>query len=62
MKLYWEMIAFDSQWAKFLRARYMRKMVPAPSHIHSSICPGLKQHIVTVLNNSSWQVGDGEKN
>lgn len=47
-KLSWGFIAFDSQWARFFRSRFIRQRTPISCYIQSSIWPGIKSYIQTV--------------
>lgn len=59
-KLGWEFISSDSQWARFFRSRFIRQRTPISYYIQSSIWPGIKSCIQTVLANVSWQLGYGK--
>jgi len=61
LKLCWDITQSDLQWATFLRSRVLRNTKPISHHISSSIWCSAKHKLPTILNNSSWQLGNGEK-
>ena len=60
LRLCWEILQSDLQWAAFLRSRVMRNNTPISHHISSSIWCSAKHKFPTILNNSTWQIGNGE--
>ena len=60
LKLCWEVIQSDLPWASFVRSRVMRKKKPIVHHISSSVWSSAKHKLPSILNNSTWQLGDGE--
>jgi ribonuclease HI len=61
LQLAWKLISEDSQWAVLLRSRYFSKGQPIQHYFKSSVWCGIKPQIATVMANSVWVVGTGEK-
>ena len=61
LQLAWKLVSEDSQWSILLRSRYFSKGKPIQHYFKSSIWYGVKPHIATVIANSLWVVGTGEK-
>lgn len=61
LKLCWDLLSEDSQWAIFLRARYFNNNTLVRNHLNSAIWPGIKGYVDVVKENMSWQLGDGSK-
>lgn len=59
LKLCWDMVSSRSQWACFLKARYLKDSLPVKHYLTSSIWPGLKTCYHMVTDNVAWQLGDG---
>jgi len=59
LKLCWELIHSNYQWAHFLKSRVMKMKKPISYHVLSSIWSGIKHKYSEVLLNSSWNLGDG---
>lgn len=59
LKLCWELIVSDKQWANLLRARVFSNGVFITQHISSSIWAALKDFTSLVLRNCKWIIGDG---
>lgn len=59
LKLSWEMMASDKEWAVFLRSRFTHANKPVVKYVKSTIWPGIKINMHTVLSSSVWQLGDG---
>lgn len=62
LKLCWELVSSNRQWAVLIRARVYIKGSYIIHYISSSIWSGLKTHFKTVLANSRWLIGDGMMN
>ena len=61
LKLCWEMLDSDRQWATFLRSRVLRGNKFIGYHIFSSVWSGIKAQAYHVLNSFRWLLGDGHK-
>lgn len=61
LKLCWNLFSSSNQWSVLLRARVLRNRTVINHHISSFIWPGLKPYVTTVLNNSSWLIGNGSE-
>ncbi|CAI8592772.1 unnamed protein product [Vicia faba] len=59
LKLCWELLTSDRQWANFLRLRVMRNKIPIKYHIFSSIWLGIKNQFQKIVDNSTWNLGQG---
>jgi len=62
LKLAWDLMAKDSQWSILFKHRYFSNGKPLTRYFKSAIWSGIKDQIGTVLENSLWIVGTGEKN
>lgn len=60
LKLGWDLIASQCQWANFLKARFFSNGSPRLHHFSSSIWLALKRIIPILKDNSAWQLGDGQ--
>ncbi|CAJ2651412.1 unnamed protein product [Trifolium pratense] len=60
LKLCWELMQSDMQWAKFLRFRVLNGTKPISYHIFSSVWSSVKHKLTEIISNSSWQLGNGE--
>jgi hypothetical protein len=60
LKLCWELLNSDMQWAKFLRFRVLNGTKPISYHIFSSVWSSVKHKLPEIYSNSSWQLGNGE--
>ena len=60
LKLCWEIVQSDLPWAFFVRSRVLRNKKPISYHISSSIWSSAKHKVPTILNNSSWLLGNEE--
>ena len=58
LKLCWELIHSNYQWAQFLRSRVLKKKKPISYHLFSSVWSGIKHKYLEVLLNSAWNLGD----
>jgi len=61
LQLAWKLVSEDSQWTILLCSRYFSNGRPIQDYFKSSIWCGIKPHIATVIANSLWVVGTGEK-
>ena len=61
LKLSWDLIAKDSQWASLFKSRFFSHGQPCARYFKSSVWSGIKEHINTVLLNSIWVVGTGDR-
>lgn len=59
LRLCWELMSSQNQWADLLTARVFKNDSQISYHICSSIWSGLKDKVSTVLDNMIWQVGSG---
>jgi len=60
LKLSWNLLATDSQWAALMKRRFFINGKPLRHYIKSSVWYGVKIQIDTVLANSLWIVGSGD--
>lgn len=58
LKLCWQLVSSNKQWAVLLKARALVNNQPIQHHLTSSVWAGLKLYINTVLANCRWHVGD----
>jgi hypothetical protein len=61
LKLSWDLLAEDNQWSNLLKRRYFSYGQPSKRYFKSSVWSGIKAHIGTVLMNSVWIVGTGDR-
>jgi hypothetical protein len=61
LKLFWELLNSDNQWAIFLRSRVMRGTAFIKHHIFSSLWSGIKSQIHHIMDNTCWLLGNGTK-
>jgi len=59
LKCCWNLFNSIEQWATLLRSRVSRGSRCIVHHIFSSICSSIKPEFHTILNNSSWLIGNG---
>jgi ribonuclease HI len=59
LKLCWELIKSDKQWATTLRTRFFRNSIPISHAVSSSIWSSLKGYLPLLQDHSIWRVGDG---
>lgn len=59
LKLCWDFLSVNSDWACFLRARFLKNGFPVQHYVKSSLWPGLKRCMASVSENVAWQLGDG---
>jgi len=60
LKLAWNLLATNSQWAALLKQRFFSNRKPVDHYFKSSIWLGIKIHIGAVISNSLWILGTGE--
>lgn len=60
LKLCWELLNSEEQWAEVLRSRVIRGNACIQHHIYSSIWSGIKNEFNIVKENTSWVIGDGK--
>ena len=61
LKLCWDMLHSNEQWASLIRSRAIRGKSCISHHIYSSIWSGIKGEYQVIMNNSNWLLGDGQK-
>jgi hypothetical protein len=60
LKLCWNILNSDTSWAKLLRDRVLRNRRTIQHHIYSSIWSSAKDEFQTIMDNTSWLLGDGK--
>ncbi|GAU40165.1 hypothetical protein TSUD_292700 [Trifolium subterraneum] len=60
LKLCWELMHSNLQWAQLLKSRVFKKSKPVSYHVSSSIWSGIKHKFPDISLNCSWQIGNGE--
>ena len=60
LKNCWEIMHSDLQWASLIRSRVLRGGQPVNHHISSSVWSSAKHKFITLMENISWQIGDGQ--
>ncbi|WJX17562.1 hypothetical protein P8452_07464 [Trifolium repens] len=60
LKLCWNILNSDTSWAKLLRDRVLRNKRTIQHHIYSSIWSSAKDEFQTIMDNTSWLLGDGK--
>jgi hypothetical protein len=60
LKLYWELLQSNLQWAQFLTSRVIHGSKPISYHVYSSIWSIIKHKFVEVSEQATWQLGTGE--
>lgn len=61
LKISWEVLGSNDSWASFMRARYLKLNKPIHYHLRSSIWPGIKNYMNTIISNSACVLGEGGK-
>jgi len=61
LKLSWDLLAKDSQWSTFFKRRYFSNGQPLTHYFKSSVWPGIKILIGTIMANAIWVVGTRER-
>lgn len=54
LKLGWDFYSSTEQWASFFKSIFLQDNWPTNAYNKYSIWPGLKRHLPTILENSSW--------
>ena len=60
LKICWDLMQSNEQWAEVLRSRVIRDSSCIQHHIFSSIWSGAKVEFWNILDNTNWLVGDGQ--
>ncbi|MCH91212.1 RNA-directed DNA polymerase (Reverse transcriptase), partial [Trifolium medium] len=60
LKLCWDLMHSDEDWAKILRFRVLRKGKAINHHVYSSIWSSVKNEVQVIYDNSCWKVGNGQ--
>jgi len=60
LRLSWRCYAHESQWAHLFQKRFFLASKPLLFHFSSSVWPGIRKHMDTIIGNSMWVVGRGE--
>jgi hypothetical protein len=60
LKLCWELLQSNLQWAQGLRSRVIHGAKPISYHVYSSIWSSIKHKFVEVSEHVSWQLSTGE--
>lgn len=60
LDLSWKLFTQDSQCSLLFQQRFLSFGLPQSRYFKSSIWPGVKEFLSTVLENSVWIVGNGE--
>lgn len=60
LKLCWDMIHSDESWAHLLRSRVIRRNSCISHHIYSSLWCSIKNEFPTIIDNSTWLLGNGQ--
>jgi hypothetical protein len=61
LKMCWNLMQSDEQWANIIRSRAIRDHRCITHHISSSIWSGVKAKFHVIKDNCSWIVGDGKQ-
>lgn len=60
LKLSWDMLTSKSDWASLLKARFLKNNKPIVYYAKSTIWSSVRNHISSVIDNSSWCNGNGK--
>jgi len=60
LKLCWDMLNSDEDWAILLKSRAIRRNKPIKHHIFSSTWTNIKAEYLVIVENSSWLIGNGK--
>lgn len=60
LKLAWDLVASDKEWANFLKVRFSLFHKPSSKYVKSSIWSGIRANMQTIFSNSVWMIGDGK--
>ena len=61
LKMCWSLMNSNASWAKLLKARVFRNSKPILHHIYSSLWSSYKDEFSSIMSNSFWLLGTGEK-
>ena len=59
LKLCWDLMHSQEEWANILKARVIRRNKVINHHIYSSIWTGIKSEHWNIMENSRWLIGNG---
>jgi len=60
LKLGWDMLHSNEEWANILRSRAIKRRKPINYHIFSSLWNGIKHELPVITENSTWLIGNGK--
>jgi len=60
LKICWEIMQSDLQWAQLVRSRVLRNNKPIRHYVSSSVWNGAKHKFQTIQDNVTWKIGNGE--
>jgi len=60
LKLGWDMLHSNEEWANILRSRAIKRRKPINHHIFSSLWNGIKHELPVITENSTWLIGNGK--
>jgi hypothetical protein len=60
MKLCWDLMQSEEDWAKVLKCRAVRGNKAINHHIYSSVWSSIKNEFSMVIENSNWILGNGD--
>jgi len=61
LKLAWDLFSSNSQWAVLFKSHFFSHGQPIRYFVKSSVWHGVKNHISTILQNTLWIVGTGDR-
>jgi len=61
LKLAWDLFSSNSQWAVLFKRRFFSHGQPIRYFAQSSVWHGVKNHISTIIQNTLWIVGMGDR-
>jgi hypothetical protein len=59
LKLCWDLLLFEEDWAIILKKRVFKNGIVINHHVFSSIWSSVKSEYSIIMNNASWKVGSG---
>lgn len=59
LKLAWQLVSSNLQWATLFRRRYFINGRPTLCYVKSSVWSSFRMHVGTILSNSLWVIGTG---
>jgi len=62
VKLCWDLLNSQEDWAVLIRSKVLRGRRVISRHVYSSIWSSIKSEFDTIISNSGWQVGTCNKN